>query len=134
VPPWMSARSQNDGLRKKISRRCVWRSAKVPSVSKAADVRRLYSDLRALDRHELRRVLIYVKGLLVALNDDAGTAPGDADGGVTYRLEKVRCGKPGCASCPHGPYWYAYFREGNRLRSRYIGPELPAALRRGSSD
>jgi hypothetical protein len=130
----MSARSQNDALRKTISRRRVWRSATVLRVTKAADVKRLYSDLRALDRHELRRVLIYVKGLLVAHDDDAGTAPDDDADGVTYRLERVRCGKPGCISCPHGPYWYAYFREGNRLRSRYIGPELPAALRRGSSD
>jgi hypothetical protein len=44
---------------------------------------------------------------------------------VTYRLEMVRCGKSNCRSCPHGPYWYAYYREGKRLRSRYIGPVLP---------
>jgi hypothetical protein len=102
-------------------------------VAKGAGVKRLYSDLRSLDRHELRRVLIYVKGLLVALDDDAGTAQEDA-ARVTYRLEKVRCGKSGCSSCPHGPYWYAYYREGKRLRSRYIGPELPEDVRRALSD
>ncbi len=90
--------------------------------------RRLWSDLRSLDRHELRRVQIFVKGLLAALGDDAaraGLSVGEGRGAVTYRLEMVRCGKPSCRSCPHGPYWYAYYREGTRLRSRYIGRDLP---------
>jgi hypothetical protein len=85
--------------------------------------RKLLGELRQLDRHELRRVLIFVGGLLVARNDDVAEAV-QAAGAVTYRLEKVKCGKPGCKSCPHGPYWYAYYREGKRLRSHYIGPEL----------
>ena len=42
---------------------------------------------------------------------------------------KVRCGKESCTRCPHGPYWYAYWTEEGRRRSRYIGklddiPEL----------
>ncbi|HWC13451.1 MAG TPA: hypothetical protein VG929_02510 [Actinomycetota bacterium] len=94
-------------------------------VPKMALDRRLYSELRRLDRHDLRRVAIYVRGLLVAL-DDESVETEDPEHGVTYRLESVRCGKAGCRSCPHGPYWYAYFREEGRLRSRYIGRELPA--------
>jgi hypothetical protein len=82
--------------------------------------RRLFSELRTMDRHELRRVSIFVRGLLLAMEDDAG----EPEEGVTYRLERVRCGKPGCRSCPHGPYWYAYYRDGDRLRSRYIGRHL----------
>lgn len=42
---------------------------------------------------------------------------------VTFRLELVRCGK-NCRKCEkpgHGPYWYAYFRQGGRLRSAYVG-------------
>jgi hypothetical protein len=97
-------------------------------------VRRLFTELRALDRHELRRVLIFVRGLLVSLGDEAGGIADDESDHVTYRLEKVRCGKPECSSCPHGPYWYAYFREGGRLHSRYIGPELPEAVRQKLSD
>lgn len=42
----------------------------------------------------------------------------------TYRSEYVRCGR-GCRGCPHGPYWYAYWREGRRLRKRYIGKVDP---------
>ena len=86
--------------------------------------RKLFSELRKLDRHDLRRVLIFVRGLLLSLGDDSSEADVGA-GNVTYRLESVRCGKPGCKTCPHGPYWYAYFREGDKLRSRYIGRELP---------
>jgi hypothetical protein len=26
----------------------------------------------------------------------------------------------------HGPYWYAYWKENGRTRSRYIGKEPPA--------
>jgi hypothetical protein len=44
---------------------------------------------------------------------------------VGYRLQSVRCGKRGCTRCPHGPYWYAYWREGGRVRTRYIGKDLP---------
>lgn len=88
--------------------------------------RELYSRLRSLDRHELRRALIFVRGLLVAHGDGADEVSFEGDGPekVTYRLETVKCGKEGCKSCPHGPYWYAYYREGNRLKSRYIGRDL----------
>lgn len=89
--------------------------------------RRLLAELRGLDRHDLRRVLIFVRGLLVATGDEAGAEqmPEVVSAAVTYRLETVKCGKTNCRSCPHGPYWYAYYREGNKLRSRYVGRELP---------
>lgn len=43
-----------------------------------------------------------------------------------YQLELVRCGKAGCKCAGmdgelHGPYWYAYWREDGKLRSRYVG-------------
>ncbi len=44
-------------------------------------------------------------------------------GSITYRLERVSCGK-GCNGCPHGPYWYGYWKEGGKTRSRYIGKRL----------
>jgi hypothetical protein len=88
--------------------------------------RNLYAELRKLDRHDLRRVLMFVRGLLLAQGDEAGQIDA-GEPSVTYRLEMVKCGKPGCRSCPHGPYWYAYFREGKRLRSRYLGKEAPVA-------
>jgi hypothetical protein len=42
---------------------------------------------------------------------------------ITYRLERVSCGK-GCKGCPHGPYWYGYWKEGGKTRSKYIGKNL----------
>ena len=39
---------------------------------------------------------------------------------VTYQLRPTLCGKPGCGR-HHGPYWYAYWSQGGRLRTVYIG-------------
>jgi hypothetical protein len=40
--------------------------------------------------------------------------------GVTYQLEHVLCGRAHCRKL-HGPYWYAYWKAGGRVRKRYIG-------------
>src|SRR5690349_22978430 len=44
---------------------------------------------------------------------------------ITYQKQFRKCGKASCSTCRtsqgHGPYWYAYWREGARLRSGYIG-------------
>ena len=50
-------------------------------------------------------------------------------GSITFRYETVRCGKPNCTRCPHGPYWYAYWKEDGRTRSRYVGRSLPQRAR-----
>ena len=48
---------------------------------------------------------------------------------VTYQYQYRKCGKSTCGTCRnsqgHGPYWYAYWREGSRLRSGYIGKVHP---------
>lgn len=87
--------------------------------------RDLVRDLRRLDEFELRRVLILVRGLLLHVDgppteDEVGLPPT-----LTYRQEHVRCGKDRCRTCPHGPYWYAYWKEDGRTRKRYIGRQLP---------
>jgi hypothetical protein len=38
----------------------------------------------------------------------------------TLEREYVLCGKPNCAR-KHGPYWYAYWKDGKRTRKRYVG-------------
>lgn len=48
-------------------------------------------------------------------------------GGLIYQLEMVKCGKPNCKCSRgqlHGPYWYAYQRQGDKLKSQYIGKVL----------
>lgn len=86
--------------------------------------RELVRNVRALDTHQLRRLAILVGGLL----HTAGSPHPQAPAGVTYRQASVRCGKD-CAACPHGPYWYAYWREDGRARSQYIGRDLPSDVR-----
>lgn len=44
---------------------------------------------------------------------------------MSYQSEFVKCGKSTCKKCPHGPYWYVYWREGNKVRKKYIGKNLP---------
>lgn len=83
--------------------------------------RELIREIRALDAYDLRRLQMLIRGLLV---DDEDVQRDDV-GAVTFRQEMVRCGKQGCTRCPHGPYWYAYWREGGRTRSRYVGKQLP---------
>lgn len=90
--------------------------------------RDLIATVRRLDEAQLRRLAILVRGLLETSPgprmelDDLPAMPK-----VTYRQAAVRCGK-GCGSCPHGPYWYAYWKEDGRSRSQYIGRELPAEV------
>ncbi|RIK09433.1 MAG: hypothetical protein DCC49_06175 [Acidobacteria bacterium] len=96
--------------------------------------------VRNLDEYELRRLVIYASDLL----DSAAPSEADGDGDtsassgataqgsteVRVRSQRVRCSKPSCTRCPHGPYWYAYWREGGRARSRYLGKRLPEEYRR----
>lgn len=92
--------------------------------------RDLIRQIRRLDPYDLRRLQMLVRGLL--MEEDP---PAEADvGKVTFRQELVRCGKDGCRSCPHGPYWYAYWREDGRTRSRYVGKTLPGEALDESGD
>ncbi len=57
------------------------------------------------------------------LPDDGAVLDVQTTGSITYRLEKVSCGK-NCKGCPHGPYWYGYWREDGKTRSKYVGKNL----------
>lgn len=39
----------------------------------------------------------------------------------TIRIRTIRCGKEGCTKCPHSRYVYAQYREGKKVKSKYIG-------------
>lgn len=84
---------------------------------------------------QLRALDSYLHHLLAALEaaEEIPTKPGAEvleerrAGGMTYRLQRVKCGKPGCKCADgsgHGPYWYAFSREGDRVKSKYIGKIL----------
>ncbi len=75
--------------------------------------------VRDMDEHELRRLLILAQA---RLEQQGVTLPNGGGGAkVALRRQMVRCGKANCTRCPHGPYWYAYWREDGRRRSRYLG-------------
>jgi hypothetical protein len=42
---------------------------------------------------------------------------------ATIRQEYVKCGNPDCQN-PHGPYFYAYWKQDKKLKKRYVGKDL----------
>src|SRR5947209_7447458 len=53
-------------------------------------------------------------------------------GHKTYRSEMVSCGKKRCKCVEgkvHGPYWYAYWTEGGKTKSQYVGKRLPKGVK-----
>ena len=88
--------------------------------------RDLIGAVRRLDQYELRRLQILVRGLLLHADgplEDAEVAAGQPR--VSYRQEHVNCCKETCGGCPHGPYWYAFWKEAGRTRKQYVGRHLP---------
>ncbi|HSL27035.1 MAG TPA: hypothetical protein VLA54_12205 [Acidimicrobiia bacterium] len=73
--------------------------------------------VRDLDEHDLRRLLILARAQL----ERAGAIGPEERARIRLRRKMIRCGKAGCNACPHGPYWYAYWWEQGRRRSRYVG-------------
>lgn len=49
----------------------------------------------------------------------------EVDGGMlrsgTVRIKAVKCGKPKCSGCPHFQYAYARYREGKKVKEKYLG-------------
>ena len=74
--------------------------------------------VREMDEHELRRLLMLAHA---RLQSRGVPLPADGSPRVTLRQQHVKCGKTACTRCPHGPYWYAYWREDGKRRSRYVG-------------
>ncbi len=79
--------------------------------------RDLLDAVKDLDEHGLRRLQILTKAQL----ERTGVHDPTDGRNVSLRKQMVRCGKAGCTKCPHGPYWYAYWTEDGKRRSRYIG-------------
>jgi hypothetical protein len=96
---------------------------------------------RALTTSQLERLEVWLHDLIkeraieTSKSADAGrqVLEKQKTGHKTYRLESVRCGKEKCRCASgelHGPYWYAYWSEGGRTKSQYVGKKLPAKKNR----
>jgi hypothetical protein len=79
--------------------------------------RDLLDAVRDLDQHDLRRLLILARAQL----EREGVIGSEDAAKVRLRKQMIKCGKQSCTTCPHGPYWYAYWWEKGRRRSRYVG-------------
>jgi hypothetical protein len=79
--------------------------------------RDLLDAVKEMDPHDLRRLQILTRAHL----ERSGVSTGVSEPKISMRSQMVRCGKRECGTCPHGPYWYAYWTENGRRRSRYVG-------------
>jgi hypothetical protein len=101
-------------------------------------LRDIKKDLQELSSEQLQQVDVWLQKLLRKAEVNKRDPRPDQDdnlvmeehqrGDKTYRLEYTRCGKTGCKCTTgnlHGPYWYAYWTEEGKTKSRYIGKKLP---------
>jgi len=93
--------------------------------------KRILDELAEEDLPQLMEIRDYLDQL-ISLREESpdGETPkaetedgGKRHGSVTYRQEWVYCGKE-CKKCPHGPYWYCYWKEDGKTRTKYIGKVL----------
>ena len=99
------------------------------------NLRELKRSLKALTPEQLRKLDAWLHELIEPERKEPGNtkgrrraAKGRRAGAVTYRLERVRCGKENCKCADgelHGPYCYAYWSEGGKTRSKYVGKKMP---------
>ena len=97
-------------------------------------LREIKREVHSLSPKELIRLEVWLRDLIAAAEAErrarAATRRGVNRGPKlthkTYRLERVRCGKQNCKCHTgemHGPYWYAYWTEGGKTKSQYVGKE-----------
>ncbi len=91
-----------------------------------------------LDYEHARMVLAQLERQInkAALDEEAQAYQTQADPErephMTYQQQYRRCNKDACSTCKagqgHGPYWYAFWSENGRTKSKYIGKDLPAQV------
>lgn len=79
---------------------------------------------------EEQRKVEKIKSLITKFENQMNQPPQRYDGvpkNANIREEFIKCGKEKCIGCPHGPYYYAYWRDvtTKKLRKKYIGQFNP---------
>lgn len=88
---------------------------------------RLQQELKKLSPKDLKALQGWLTQLLQQQAHAEEKLPGKTSTSkqhYTYRREYVKCGKRGCSCAKgkgHGPYWYAYWKEGGKLKKQYLG-------------
>ena len=74
--------------------------------------------------HKTDKFLGSTKKFLAKSNSDQRTSRKNFNGvpsHATIKEERIKCEKS-CLMCPHGPYYYAYWKdESGKLKKKYIG-------------
>lgn len=96
-------------------------------------LREVKKSVSGLSLQQLVRLDAWLHSLIETAERAGGHKPTEhATGHKSYRSEMVRCGKQSCKCVEgklHGPYWYAYWTEGGKTRSQYIGKRLPKGVK-----
>lgn len=99
-------------------------------------LREIKKNLPELSLSELRQVKIWLEKYIDKAEDKINISGPEPEANVieeiekngkTYRLQHIRCGKETCKCAEgalHGPYWYAYWLEKGKTKSKYIGKEF----------
>lgn len=97
---------------------------------------RLYKQIQRLSLEEKRSLRAWLDGQIadderppeVEPKQDKEIVETKKAGRITYQSELVKCGKSNCRCTTdgqlHGPYWYGYQKQGQKLKSWYVGKEL----------
>lgn len=98
------------------------------------NLRELKRSISGLNVQQLVKLDAWLHSLIETVESASGDEPTKhIVGNKTYQSERVRCGKKGCRCTRgelHGPYWYAYWTEGGKTRSEYVGKNLPRGVKK----
>ena len=95
-------------------------------------LREVKRSVSSLSLQQMVKLDAWLHSLIETVEEAGGKPMKQAAGHKTYRSEMVRCGKKGCKCVEgklHGPYWYAYWSEGGKTKSQYIGKRLPKSVK-----
>ena len=91
----------------------------------------IHEPIKKQDVETLEDIIKYAEELIDYRNQppeeveaDEGEMIEEVDQGSTKTkvTKKVPCGKDACSNCPHGPYLYFCWREGDKIVWEYEGP------------
>jgi hypothetical protein len=98
---------------------------------------RCYKFLLSFHEFLIDTELVGTSNAVHSMYDPHFSQPVELPSGVEaeYRREYVQCGLVGCRKCSggkrgHGPFWFAYWQDGDETRRAYVGKTKPEQAKR----
>lgn len=114
------------GLREKINLEKYDRLTFIPKYLKVTQAR-MVTSIERLEKSSIKTLEKSTPRLdLDKESRDENRIPDTA----SLREEFIKCGKISCFTCPHGPYYYAYWKDNGKLRKKYLGIDQKLASRK----